>query len=365
MQSVLIRNGTLITPRERLVGTVGIRNGRLVHVGAGVPSGPWDQEIDARGLYVLPGFLDLQVNGFGGHDFMSGDPADVISVANLLPHFGVTGFLATAGTSPRGVMTRSLKALAQGSERIEANPLASGLLGIHVEGPYISHLHKGAHDSGQIRPFDPEEWAEWVDAAGETRMLTLAPEVPRNLAAIPDLLASGVIISMGHSDASYDEALEAAAAGVRCATHAYNGMRGLHHRDPGVLGAILSQADICCGVIADGVHVHPAALRILFRAKGPESIFLVTDAISVAGLPPGTYDWWGRKVVFDGVAPRLQSGVSLAGAGPAWMGLPTVAEGLSGVLGYSRGFESIPPISKIYDSRRRCATCVKSEFCRS
>ncbi|MCL5676915.1 MAG: hypothetical protein M1602_03460, partial [Firmicutes bacterium] len=133
----------------------------------------------------------------------------------------------------------------------------------------------------------------------------------------------------------------------------------------GVLGAILSQADICCGVIADGVHVHPAALRILFRAKGPESIFLVTDAISVAGLPPGTYDWWGRKVVFDGVAPRLQSGVSLAGAGPAWMGLPTVTEGLSGVLRYSRGFESIPPISKIYDSRRRCATCVKSEFCRS
>ncbi len=315
-ESLLVHDGTLITPLERIEGgSVGVHRGRIVYVGPGRPSGRWEREIDANGMYVLPGFLDLQVNGSGGHDFMSGDSAALVAVAAMLPRYGVTGFLATVGTAARPLIIQALSALARGGEALLAHRRAAALLGIHLEGPYISHERKGAHDPAHIRPFDHAEWAEFLTVARTIRMVTLAPEVPQNLQAIPHLVGSGVSVAVGHTDATYEQTLAAVAAGASCATHAFNGMRGFHHREPGVVGALLASDGLPCGIIADGVHVHPAALRVLFRAKGPDGIYLVTDASSVAGLAAGRYEWWGRQVDFDGVAPRLTGGGSLAGSG--------------------------------------------------
>lgn len=314
MPTTAIVHATVYTPVEVIRDGAVVFDEWIRYVGptAQVDLRGVDRVIEAEGRPVSPGLIDLQVNGAGGYNVMSADPAALRRLAGYLPRAGCTAFLPTVVTATRERMVAALEAIA----RVRAEgPDGARLLGAHVEGPYLSPVRHGAHDPALIRPFDAEEWSLLQQAAGGTiRLVTLAPDIPENLAAIPRLREAGVVVSLGHTDATYDQVVAAIQAGATMATHVYNAMRGLHQREPGALGAALDRPELMAGLIADGVHVHPAAVRLLLRAKGVGRVVCVSDAAWVAGLPPGTYAWEGRQVVFDGRAPRLADG-TLAGSG--------------------------------------------------
>ena len=307
MAALVIQGGTIYTPDRVLDGTVVVEDGVITAVGEATAR-HGDRVVDAGGLLVAPGFLDLQVNGFAGHSFQDPDPEGCRRVSEALLRHGVTGFLPTIVTNTPEAMQRAVAAVGAGLQ----NSLA---LGVHVEGPFISVAKRGAHPQDQIRPYDPAEVQVWWQLSrGSLRMVTLAPEVAWNLPAIQALREMGLVVAAGHSNATYEEAEQAVSAGTSCVTHLFNGMSGLHHRAPGLAGAALALPGLRAGLIADGHHVHAGALRAAYRAKGAGEIYLVTDAVAAAGLPPGTYDWPGGAVVSDGETVRTARDGSLAGS---------------------------------------------------
>ncbi|MCL4858984.1 MAG: N-acetylglucosamine-6-phosphate deacetylase [Caldilineaceae bacterium] len=265
--------------------------------------------LDAEGYTVLPGFVDVHIHGSDGVDVMDASPAGLATLASFLATHGVTSFLATTMTAPHDAIRNAVAAVAT----YMANPSAGArILGVHVEGPYISPHFPGAQPASLIRPPNLTEFAELL-AAGPVRMITLAPEAPGAHALIRAAVAVGITVALGHTNASYEECQAASALGVRQATHTYNAMRGLHHREPGALGAVLSNDALYAQLIADFVHVHPAGIQILARCKGVERMVLITDAMRAAGLGPGDYELGGQPVkVADGEC-RLADGV-LAGS---------------------------------------------------
>jgi N-acetylglucosamine-6-phosphate deacetylase len=265
--------------------------------------------LDAGGCYVLPGFVDLHIHGAAGADVMDADPAALATVARFLSTCGVTSFLATTMTAPHGAILAAVAAVAAyGAEPQEG----ARLLGVHLEGPYISPLFPGAQPAAAIRPPNLAEFAE-LAGAGPLRMITLAPEVPGADALIRTARSHGLTVVLGHTDATYEECLAAVELGVSQATHTYNAMSGLHHRRPGALGATLSHDSIYAQLIADNIHVHPAGIKILARCKGSERTVLITDAIRATGMGPGHYDLAGQTVTVAEGACRLADG-TLAGS---------------------------------------------------
>jgi len=255
--------------------------------------------------YISPGWIDLQINGAYGFDF-SRDGSTVAGAAERLPETGVTSFLPTLITSPWEDYPKRFKEIkeAMGS-RVGAQPL-----GIHLEGPYLNPLKKGAHNQDFLRVPVVEEMLGWVDTS--VRLVTLAPELPGAREAARWLHAKGIVVSAGHSEATYEEALEGFRAGIGWVTHLFNAMRSLGHREPGLPGAALTST-IPCGLIADGIHTHPAIIRLAFQAKGTQGITLVTDAMEAMGMPPGRYKLSTHEVFVDDNSARLADG-TLAGS---------------------------------------------------
>lgn len=255
---------------------------------------------------VAPGLIDLQVNG--GFGVEAGDGADALrTLAARLPATGVTAFLPTAISAPAAWYPRVLEAFAAAHGADGAR-----LLGLHLEGPFLAASRKGAHRQ------------EWIDAASDDlfaflleqpalRLMTLAPERPGGLERIRRLRERGVIVSLGHTDATYETFIAGVDAGALMATHLYNAMSPFQHRQPGAAGAALTDDRVTVGLIADGIHAHPASLQLAVRAKGPERIALVTDMMAAAGMPAGRYQLGGQEVITDGIAARLPDG-TLAGA---------------------------------------------------
>lgn len=256
--------------------------------------------------WIVPGFIDLQLNGAYGRDF-STDGAGVTAVAERLPATGTTAFLATLITSPFDCYPQRLAEIAAATP----SAASAAVLGVHLEGPYFNPARKGAHNPALLRPINCAEVSAWASHR-LVRLVTLAPELPGGLEAVRALRARGLVVSAGHSDATYAEAQAAFAAGVGCGTHLFNAMRPLFHREPGLAGALL-EAPVPCGLIADGLHVHPAALTLAYRAKGPDQVALVTDAISAMGTTPGRIQLGGQTVLVDAVSARLLDG-TLAGS---------------------------------------------------
>jgi N-acetylglucosamine-6-phosphate deacetylase len=293
MMAVALLNARVFTPDEEIpAGTVVLEEGRIIALGEGLPPPADARIVDLAGLILAPGFIDIHVHGGGGFSLSTGDPEQIRSYARWVTTSGVTAFLPTVVPASPEATERSLATAASVGERVEggAQPL-----GLNLEGPFINSKRRGALPRKHVRPPDVGEFMAYVQAAaGRLRVITLAPELPGAHQVMTVAQEQGVRVSMGHTDATYEEALEAIANGASQVTHCFNGMRPFHHRDPGCLGAIIASPQVAVELIADGVHVHPGAMALLLRAKGPQGTILVTDGVAPAGLGDGTYSLGGQ-----------------------------------------------------------------------
>lgn len=307
-----------LTPRT-VFGTLAAPPGTSLTLSLrGEKVGPWQNasralpgpHLDATDCTLLPGFIDLHVHGSAGADVMDATPDGLEAIGRFLARHGVTGFFATTVTAPHGDTLAAVENVAGYAKR----PRQAGarVLGVHLEGPYISPEYPGAQNPAHVRPPSAEEFGELL-RAGPVRMITLAPEQPGAEFLMEMALEADVRVALGHSGSSYGQAVAAIDAGVSQATHTFNAMTGLHHRRPGAAGAVLSDDRIHAQIIADGVHVHPAVMRILARSKGPARTLLISDAIRAAGMPPGRYEMGRLPVTVQDGACRLDDG-TLAGS---------------------------------------------------
>jgi N-acetylglucosamine-6-phosphate deacetylase len=256
---------------------------------------------------VAPGFVELQCNGAGGVD-LTAEPERLWEVARLLPRWGVTSWLPTIVTSPDDTRRRALAVLRDGPT--VDGPLAEPL-GYHFEGPFLSPERKGAHAVQHMRLPEVAAVAGWTPEAG-VALVTLAPELPGALDVLRALVDRGIVVSLGHSTATAAEATAAVDAGARWATHLFNAMPPLHHRDPGLAGVALTDDRLSVGVIADGLHMHPLMVDLASRALG-DRLTLVTDAVAALGMPPGLIRLGDMEALADDEGVRLADG-TLAGS---------------------------------------------------
>lgn len=304
---VTLTGGRVVTPDGVLEqGWVAVRDGLIAAVGDGVaPDGPTR---DVNGGWLVPGFVDIHCHGGGGEAFTSADPARVVKAANAHRRHGTTTLLASLVSRPIPELADQVKALA---ELVRDGVVA----GIHLEGPFLSAARCGAHDPAILCPPDRASIDRLLDAGDDTvRMITVAPELEHGVDAVRHLVGSGVLAAIGHTDATEAQIRPAVEAGATVATHLFNGMRPLHHREPGPIGALLDDERVTVELICDLVHLHPTAVRLAARHAGVRRTVLVTDAIAAAGVGDGVYDVGGLEVrVVDGV-PTLAGGAALAGS---------------------------------------------------
>lgn len=301
--------GRVVTPSGVLDhGWVAVEDGRVTAVGAG--RAPSTAPVrDVGGGWLLPGYIDLHMHGGGGHDVTSSPDSMAAAVAFHRGH-GTTSTLVSLVTAPTEALVEQLVWIAALTRRGATRE--GTVLGAHLEGPFLSHARCGAQNAAYLRMPDRAIFAELLAAGdGTLRSVTIAPELPGALELVADAVAAGVVVALGHSDATYAPARAAIGAGASLCTHLFNGMRPLHHREPGLIGAAL-EADIAFELINDGVHVHPAVTALLGHRA--EQLVLVTDAIDAAGVGDGEFVLGGQQVrVQDGQA-RLASTGSLAGS---------------------------------------------------
>ncbi len=284
-----------------------VRDGRIAAVlsdadlqGASLPETVLDAHV------VAPGFIDLQVNGAFGRE-VGKDPEAISHLASRLPATGVTAFLPTLVSSAPEVYRPTCEAFLAARDAPGARPL-----GLHLEGPFLSLRRRGAHRPEAIRGARDDVFDVFL-LHDVLRLATLAPEVAGGIDRIHRLRSHGVVVSLGHTEASYDEILEGVVAGATMVTHIFNAMSPFRHRAPGAVGAALVEDRVTAGIIPDGVHSHEAAVRLTVRAKGADRVALVTDAISGAGMPPGIYKLDGQDLHVTDTVARLPDG-TLAGS---------------------------------------------------
>ncbi len=315
---MIITNGTIVTDELIPKGTVVTLGDRIMYVGneqegtkirkAAIPG--VFEIIDAQGGLVAPGLIDVHMHGSAGSELMDGTEEALRTMARFLVKSGTVGFLPSTVTA----MEERTQAVAELVAGYTGADDEAEVLGIHLEGPYINERYKGAQYGPAIRQPDLDELAKLHGIlGGKLRLVTLAPEIPGSLGAVAWLKERGVSASIGHSDATYEQALAGFEAGITHATHTYNGMRGLHHREPGVLGAILATPGIWAELVADLVHVHAGAIKVMVRSVGTKSIVLITDAIQATGLPDGEYVLGDQPIFVKDGAARLAEG-NLAGS---------------------------------------------------
>ncbi|HLB23711.1 MAG TPA: N-acetylglucosamine-6-phosphate deacetylase, partial [Dehalococcoidia bacterium] len=292
-----VRDGALLIDGDRITA--------VLPPGDALPTGA--HVIDAGGRYLAPGLIDVHVHGGGGFDLMSDDPDQVRGYARWVATRGVTGFLiSTSGADHAQILLR-LRALAP---VVGPFPGGARVLGFHLEGPYINPVRKGAFPPRWLRAPSAAEYRELYDAAqGHIVQMTLAPELPGADELIDAVVASGAVAAMGHTDATYEQAMAAIDRGVTHVTHCFNAMRPFGHRDPGVLGAVMTSDAVTAELIGDGAHVDYAAARVLLRAKGTDRVALITDGMPLAGTVDGDGEWEGQAIrVEGGKAVRVADG---------------------------------------------------------
>lgn len=296
--ALIVTASQLFTPLEAIPSPcMLIEDGKVTSVRsqqeAEVPRG---KTLDFKDKLLAPAYLDLHLHGSSGHDVMEADDAALMAIETMLASRGVAGYLPTAVTAAEERTVRALEHLGK-AIRKGAQPGRSTPLGIHLEGPFISCAKRGVHPPEHLIEPSPEKLQRyWEASAGTLRMVTIAPEIPGAIETIRHARQLGIHCSLGHSNATYEEAIAGIAAGARHATHTFNAMRALDHRDPGILGAVLQHRELTADIIADGIHVHPSVVDLFILAKGLDRAILITDAISATGMPEGRYDLGGLEV---------------------------------------------------------------------
>jgi N-acetylglucosamine-6-phosphate deacetylase len=304
-----IDNAQVHTPDQVIDdASILIDEGIIIAVGSQITAPSGATVIDASNLIAAPGFIDFQLNGGFGHDFTA-DPTTIWQVAVQLPQHGVTAFLPTIITSPFETVAAAQDVLRAGPP---ANFRGAKPLGLHLEGPFLNSAKRGAHNPQHLRQPDLAAITHWTHAEGVS-LVTLAPELPNALGLIQCLHANGVLVSAGHSMANYEEALTGFDAGISYGTHLFNAMPTLDHRAPGLAAALLTDPRPTLGLIPDGVHLHPAIVKLIWQAKDSNHINVVTDAMAALGMPAGTYQLGDFEVTVDETSARLNDG-RLAGS---------------------------------------------------
>jgi N-acetylglucosamine-6-phosphate deacetylase len=310
----------LYTPLEQIQNPLlVVEDGRIIEAaaraGKEIPSDA--TLVDFGDVILAPGFLDIHIHGGAGLDVMLAPVSDLPRLGKFLAKHGVTGYFATTVAAP---LDSTCAALGRLADAIEA---ADGLnhgdsaqarpLGIHLEGPFLSHKRRGVHPPENLVAPTIEIFDRlWQAARGHVRMLTIAPEIPGAMEVITEAARRNVCVSIGHSDAELSVAKDAVKAGARHATHTFNAMRPLDHRDPGIIGEVLSNDGLSADLIVDGIHVAPEVVKVFLRAKGFERAVLITDAISATGMPDGQYRL--GPILVDVKEGKATSGGSLAGS---------------------------------------------------
>jgi len=316
-KTIIIEGAQVILPNRILrKGYVVWRDNVIIDVGEGVCPTTHSvfhdlTRIDAEGWYVAPGFVDVHVHGGQGGDAMDGTYDSLYAMCQLHALHGTTGMLPTTITVEEEPLC---DVLADCARVIQSGKLPIRTYGIHVEGPFINPLRRGAHRPEPMRPLTLSELGKLRKASGDhVRWLTIAPEILADPSVIAAARQANILCSIGHSDATYEQAQASFTWGIAHGTHFGNAMRPFHHRDPGVLGAILANRHVTTEIIADGIHVHPGAIEVLLQAKGPENVLLITDAVRAAGMPDGDYELGGSRISLKKGVVSLPDG-TLAGS---------------------------------------------------
>lgn len=314
-----LTNANVVTPNGVLYdGVVRVEDGLISFIGkwselAQPEQGAWGKEaVDAKGGWVLPGFVDLHIHGGFGADFMDANAESYDKITKFHMEHGTTAMLATSMTQSHEALDRVMVAV---DAYIKQGMKYTQLAGVHLEGPFVNPKYKGAQND--IYMIDPQiDWFEDWHARfpGLMKQVSLAPERDNATEAIRWLRAHNVNAAAAHTAATYDQVTAAANAGLNQAVHTFNAMTPIHHRDPGVAGAVLTDDRITAEIISDGIHVHPACIKMLSRTKAAGKLVMITDAMSAAGMPDGQYDLGGLAVTMKEGVCRLTDGGSLAGS---------------------------------------------------
>jgi len=293
MERYLISGGRIITPFEELENhEILLGEGKILRISARSVSQDYDTRVDASGKTVVPGFIDVHVQGAGGADVLDGTPEALDSISRTCACFGVTGFLATTVYRPEGDNAH-LRVAARGCGREQRG---AEILGIHLEGPFIAKGKRGMIQEDCLGEVGDATFGRIEELTeNHLRMMTIAPELPGALALIRRLPASGVVPSFGHSTADYEQTKAGIRAGIRHVTHLFNAMMPMHHRDPGPLPALLESPEVSAQVIPDGVHIHPAVLRMAVQRLTGRRLVLISDGMQAMGLPEGRYLYNGLR----------------------------------------------------------------------
>jgi N-acetylglucosamine-6-phosphate deacetylase len=308
---IFIHNATIFTSTGILEhGAILVNGDTIAAVGreGDLPCPAGAHPFDANGQTLVPGFIDLQINGAFGMDFTT-DPRSIWQVGERLTRFGVTSFLPTIVSSPPEITLNAQACLHEGPPDGYHGARA---IGLHLEGPYINSEKPGAHNPAYLCLPQPEVYDHWSPASF-VRLVTLAPELPGAISTIQILVKHGVVVSAGHSQASLDQSQDGFEAGIRYGTHLFNAMPPFDHRRPGLVGALLADQRLTAGLIVDGIHLHPMTVKLVWQFLGPQRTNLVTDAMAALGMPPGEYLLGERTVYVDASSARLTNGL-LAGS---------------------------------------------------
>ena len=307
----------LFTPTERMENALVVVDGKSVVAVNSRKSAevPQKSELKDLGEHVIaPGFLDIHIHGAAGHDVMHPGENNRAKMEQFLARHGITSYYPTTVTAPVDTILAALERLADSIESAGCDGAARAEpMGIHLEGPFLSHVRRGMHDpENLIKPTLQAFDQFWQAARGHIRLMTIAPELEGAEEVIAEATRRGVCISLGHSDANIAATRRGVAAGARHATHTFNAMRPLDHREPGIIGEVLTDQRVTADIIADGIHVNPAIVALLLKAKGPEGTVLITDATSATGMPDGIYELGPVQVEVKGGA--CMRGNTLAGS---------------------------------------------------
>lgn len=287
-----------------------MEDGYIVEVDENFNSEGYEQFIDYGECELIPGLIDPHIHGANGFDTMDSSITALNTISVYLTKYGVTGFLPTTVSDDFDKIKNAVMNVAENKDRVAG----AKILGSYVEGPYITEQHKGAHDPRFIRELNVCELRDLIEEGkGTIKIMTVAPEKTNSKECIEYLRKNDVNVSMGHTNATYAETIEAVESGANVSVHTFNGMRGFNHREPGLLGAVLTDDRVYCEVISDMVHCHPAALKLLIKCKPEDKIILISDSMMAGGLKDGIYDLGSSKVtVKDGIARTENQ--SLAGS---------------------------------------------------